>query len=131
VAGIRIDTKKYDDCTLGRLYCGEFQCMTLELPWLGNEPNISCIPEGDYECVKYTSPRSGSEVILVLTVEGREAIEIHSGNYTRQILGCILVGDSVKWLDSDSIPDVTNSKATLQKLLSLLPHKFTLSIARS
>ena len=44
-------------------------------------------------------------------------IEVHSGNYTSQILGCILVGDGIKWLNRDSIPDVTNSRNTLIKLL--------------
>jgi len=57
-------------------------------------------------------------------------IEIHSGNYTRQILGCILVGDSLKYLDADDILDVTNSKHTLDKLLQVLPQYFPVEITR-
>ena len=25
-------------------------CQTLELPWLDNDPNVSCIPAGTYQC---------------------------------------------------------------------------------
>jgi hypothetical protein len=39
-----------------------------------------------------------------------------------------LVGASVAFLDSDSIPDVANSKVTLDKLLALLPDKFEVEI---
>lgn len=52
-------------------------------------------------------------------VPGRTFIQIHSANYIKQLLGCIAVGDSVRFLDSDGIPDVTNSKATLRKLLDV------------
>ena len=34
--------------TFGRLYMPEFQCFTIERPWLNNVPKESCIPEGEY-----------------------------------------------------------------------------------
>ena len=105
-----------DDVTLGRLRINDFQCFTLELPWLDNKKNISCIYEGNFPYETYNSPEHG-KVLLILDVEGRTMIEIHSANYTRQILGCIALGNSIKWLDNDTIPDVVNSKATLKKLL--------------
>ena len=108
----------HSDCTIGRLSIAAFQCFTLELPDLDNQSNISCIPEGVYNYETYNSPKHG-EVLLLLEVENRSYIEVHAGNFTRQIRGCILVGDSVKWIDSDSIPDVSNSKNTLKKLLKL------------
>jgi len=126
---IKISTWKNKDCTIGRLECGGFRCLSLELPWLGNRKNISCIPEGVYNATKYSSPKHG-EVILLKDVPGRSMIEIHAGNYTRQIEGCILVGDSLKYLDGDTILDVTSSKATLAKLLTLLPDEFTMEIER-
>lgn len=119
MATIRLDTWLHDDCTLGRLSFNGFQCFTLELPWRDNQKSISAISGGLYKCELYQSPKHGL-VILIKDVSGRTMIEIHSGNYTRQILGCILVGDGIKYLDADSIPDVTNSRNTLNKLLDLV-----------
>ncbi len=127
---IKINSWMNDDCTLGRLTYGDFHCFTLELPWLGDKKNTSCIPIGTYQAIKYDSPKHG-EVILLLDTGHREMIEVHAGNYTSQILGCILVGDSIKYLNSDSIPDVTNSKATLKRLMDKLPESFKIQIERS
>lgn len=107
-----------DDCTMGRLTIDDFQCFTLELPWLDNEKNKSCVPPGTYEYFLRQSPSNGL-VLELRDVEDRTYVQIHSGNFTYQILGCILVGDSIRWLDSDKIPDVTNSKNTLKKLLAV------------
>lgn len=104
------------DCTIGRLLIGNFQCFTLELPDLGNQEDISCIPAGKYDYYFRESPHNGP-VLELRAVPDRRYIQIHSGNYTSQILGCILVGDGIKWINKDSIPDVTNSKSTLKKLL--------------
>jgi hypothetical protein len=113
------------DCVVGRLTIAgnSFQCFTLELPWLENQRSISCIPAGEYEAFKRMSPRNGS-VVEFANVKDRSNIQIHRGNYTRQIEGCILVGDSVRFLDADSIPDVANSSAMMDRLLALLPNKF-------
>ena len=124
---LTIDRKYYDDCTTGRLKYGGFQCLTLELPWLGNQPYISCIPHGMYRARKHVSPSNGN-VIEVLNVWDRTHIQIHSGNYTSQIRGCILVGDSIKDINNDGILDVTNSKATLHKLFEMLPSEFDIFI---
>ena len=105
-----------DDCTIGRLTIGDFQCFTLELPWKENKRSISCIPEGLYEYTFYDSPKNGY-VIQLENVRNRDYIQVHSGNFTYQVEGCILVGDSVKWLNTDKIPDVTNSRDTLNQLL--------------
>ncbi len=106
----------HDDCTIGRLECDDFQCFTLELPNLDNEQDISCIPEGVYDYYFRDSP-SNKHVLELRDVPDRTYIQIHSGNYTYQIRGCILVGDSIKWLNRDRIPDVSNSRNTLIKLL--------------
>ncbi len=126
---INIKRWYHKDCTIGRLTLsgGTFQCFTLELPWKENERGISCIPAGTYEAFKRMSPKNGS-VIELLNVKDRSNIQIHRGNYTRQIEGCVLVGDSVKFLDADSIPDVATSGQTMDKLLSLLPNTFKVVI---
>lgn len=117
------------DCTLGRLVFGEFRCFTLELKDNNNLPNISCVPEGRYKAFLRDSPSNG-KCIELKNVPNRTYIQIHSGNYTRNILGCILVGDSIKFLDGDTVPDVTNSRSTLDKLLSLLPQEFEVEITK-
>jgi len=125
---IKIQRTYYEDCTVGRLWCGDFQCFTLELPLLNNASNVSCIyPAGGYVGRKHFSVKNG-DVIAIDNVCDRTNIQVHSGNYTSQIQGCILVGDSVKFLNEDKIPDVTNSKATLKKLLNLLENEFSIEI---
>lgn len=124
---INIKRWYHKDCTLGRLSVGSFQCFTLELPWLDNKQDVSCIPAGKYKAFKRKSPKNGN-VVEFKNVAGRANIQIHSGNYTRDVLGCILVGSSIAFLDGDSVPDVANSKQTLDKLLALLPDEFEVSI---
>ena len=113
---IILDRFYQPDCTLGRLKINGFQCFTLELPDLNNEKNISCIPEGEYKYFLRENSKNGTVLELIATGP-RTNIQIHAGNFTRQIKGCILVGDSVKFIDSDTIPDVSNSRNTLKKLL--------------
>lgn len=108
-----------DDCTIGILNYKGFRCFTLELPNLDNKTNISCIPEGTYKVKPIISPSLG-KCIEVSNVINRSYIRIHKGNYTRQIKGCLLVGDSLRDIDNDSIFDVTNSANTLSKLMKLL-----------
>lgn len=104
-----------------------FECKTLELPWLNNTVQKSCIPAGKYQVVTRFSPKFKNH-FHVLDVPGRTWILIHSGNYFTDILGCILVGDKFNDLNGDGLRDVTNSKNTLQKLLQLAPEGFELCI---
>lgn len=116
----------YSDCTLSRLFYPGGSLFGLELPWLGNEPNVSCIPEGTYDYEIKESPSTGELVIWVLNVPNRSAIQWHPGNYTRQIRGCGLPGMGIKFLDSDEIPDVFSSGAALEVLINNLPEKGTI-----
>ena len=125
---LRIERFYMEDCTLGRLTYGDFQCFTLELPMLDNAQDISCIyPNGGFIGRKHFSPSNG-DCIAIDNVQGRTNIQMHSANFTRQILGCIAVGDGIKFLDNDSIPDVTNSVKTLGALLAVLPDTFKIVI---
>ena len=117
-----------DDCTIGRLTYGGFQCFTLELPMLDNAKDISCIyPNGGFIGRKHFSPTNG-DCIAIDNVMDRTNIQIHALNFTRQTLGCIGVGDGIKFLDNDTIPDVTNSVVTLGRLLAVLPDTFPIVI---
>jgi len=107
-----------DDCTVGVMTSKDFdkKIFTLELPDLDNANNISCIHAGLYECKIINSPSLG-KCLEIMRVVGRTYIRIHSGNYTSQIEGCILVGDSLKDFNNDGVIDVTNSADTLIWLL--------------
>lgn len=105
--------------TMGMLHCGESRFPSLELPWLNNAPNISCIPPGVYKWKKRFSPGKKYQVIELIDVPSRSFIQMHLGNYTRQIEGCILPGMGLKDIDKDGIFDVTNSGEAFDKIMSM------------
>ena len=84
------------DSTIGELFLnGERICDTLENPWVDNQRNVSCIPEGVYP-VRLRLPReSGTRDylhLLVQEVPNRDWILFHRGNTAKDTSGCILVG---------------------------------------
>ena len=105
----------------------KFTCCTLELPYVNNERNISCIPTGNYCVSKRNSPKYGDHFIIK-DVPGRSYILIHHGNYHTDIRGCVLVGSAFKDINLDGQTDVINSKGTMKKLLDILPNEFDLII---
>jgi Family of unknown function (DUF5675) len=100
-------------------------CVTCEDPWNDNKPNISCIPEGTYQCVPHDGAKY-KNVWRLENVPGRDAILIHNGNTTNNTEGCILVGSALGYLIGK--PAVLNSVMTLNKLRKILPDNFTLTI---
>lgn len=91
----------------------EYLCDTLERPWLNNQHNISCIPEGEYKVQRHLSAKRNEECILIPYVEGRTDIEIHEANVVSQLRGCIGVG-------LKSLSMLMHSKEKLAILVSLL-----------
>ena len=85
-----------DVSTIGNLYLnGEWLCDTLENPYLDNQRNISCIPEGEYTVRLRLARESGSKDylhLLVKDVPNRDLILFHIGNTAKDTRGCILVG---------------------------------------
>lgn len=84
------------ESVIGELFLnGERICDTLENPWLDNERNLSCIPEGNYP-VRIRLPRESATRnyihLLVKEVPDRDWILFHRGNYPSDTQGCILVG---------------------------------------
>jgi hypothetical protein len=127
MANITILRAYFGDCTISRVItAGGFKCLGLELPWLGNQPRISCIPEGEYPYRVALSPRSGKNVIWIDKVPERSAIQIHPGNYTSQIQGCLLPGRAVTDLNNDGVLDITASGETMQLLLDSIPTSGTI-----
>lgn len=66
--------------------------ITLELPFLANKPQVSCVPEGKYRCVKEYSPKLAAETFELKDVPGRSEIKFHWGNHPSDSQGCILIG---------------------------------------
>ena len=100
--------------TIGELFLnGERMCDTLENPWLDNQKNISCIPEGIYP-VRIRLPRESATRdylhLLVQDVPNRDWILFHRGNYPKDTSGCILVGLGSK-------QDVVNNSTLAMDLL--------------
>ena len=99
-----------------------FTCKTLELPWKNNQHQISCIPIGTYYVHKNNIPKFGKHLYFT-SVPNRSGILVHAGNYTSQILGCILVGSTFADLNHDSTTDIINSRLTIDKIYDLLPNQ--------
>ena len=101
--------------------------MTLERPWLDNQPFKSCIPEGEYVCQRVDSPKFG-DTFEITNVSGRTHILFHSANHVHQLQGCIALGQNI----SVSATQLTlhNSRLAVDEFLNKLKGKneFTLKI---
>lgn len=104
----------FEDRVLGRLDLVGSMWWTIERPWLLNEPNVSCIPEGTYPMLRTDSPRFGPNM-WEITVPGRTHILIHVANTAKDIKGCIGLG---KGLYGD-LAGVANSRAAIDEFYSL------------
>jgi len=74
---------------------------------------------GMYMCKIRESKKYGKHLI-VENVKGRSMILIHSGNFNKDTKGCILVGERFAYIDKDHNKDLTNSKITLNRILSTM-----------
>lgn len=89
-----------DDGTFGIIDDeGEMFALTVELPWKDNQQNISCIPEGEYDLKRKTSPHFG-ESFEVLNVPNRTDILIHPANTIEDLKGCIGLGEQFEPIGS-------------------------------
>lgn len=95
-----------------------FNCKVLELPWLNNQRNKSCIPEGTYLCEMH--PFYDTEMYQIMDVLNRDDIFQHNGNYATgskiDTEGCQLMGEQFVDLDGNGTLDVSNSVDTVNKI---------------
>ncbi len=125
---LKLERSPLDNCTLGKVYFnGDFQCVTVERPWLSNKPFKSCIPPGIYELHEHESPKHGQCYALknhdlgVGINEGdsiRWGCLIHIANWPRQVEGCMGPGKNLHpkyWGVSSS----TDATADLFRLIRL------------
>lgn len=88
----------------------------IELPWKGNQHELSCIPAGIYTCQPFFSPKRQEKCWQLLNVRDRQNIEIHVGNFassgmlngkpfTTNTDGCLMYGFGIE----ESVPMITKS----------------------
>ena len=80
----------YPDGTNGEIFFNKTRfCSSIELPWLNNQHQVSCIPEGKYELLIRYSEKFKWHLQLK-NVKDRDLILIHPANDARKELkGCI------------------------------------------
>ena len=103
--------------------------LTMERPWLNNQEGISCIPWGDYDCVRINSPKHGN-CFQVLHVPNRTNVEIHIGNTEDDSEGCILIGENFAYNIKNGHPGVAASGTGFAEFMGKLAavNAFTLKI---
>ncbi len=90
-----------------------FSCLTLERAWKNNEPNVSCIPLGEFHCVLEYSPAFDKLLWEIYGVDGRTECKFHKANYWNQLNGCIGLGKQLLHIGSDNELDLTRSSDTM------------------
>ena len=121
-------TARKDGYTIGRISLnGVYFCDTLEDTDRGlnstmpldeilskKRKGITAIPTGKYDVILTFSPRFKCVLPLLLSVKGYEGVRIHAGNTAEDTEGCLLLGENKEK------GKVLNSRATLEKLMSIL-----------
>ena len=110
--------RKYSgpDCVSGYLLInGKAVCYVLERPWLGNIPEISAIPPGEYPATIRTDATKGWRIELS-EVPNRTNVQIHVGNTTADSRGCLLPGKNI----DTSLCKVLQSKDAMDALKQAL-----------
>jgi hypothetical protein len=92
---VRITAPSFPLGTWGRLYLPGFSCVTVERPWLNNEPFISCIPAGVYPVRWSKFWNGGYDTLQICDVPGRSEIKVHKARWPEDVEGCVGVGTTI------------------------------------
>jgi Family of unknown function (DUF5675) len=102
----------FAESIIGELYVnGAFLCHTLELAWLWNAKNKSCVPPGEYRAYLRFDHKDKWRIELLNVPGNRQNVQIHIGNYPKDVLGCVLVGTSFA---ADTVLDSTKAYEKLK-----------------
>ena len=106
--------------TFGELQIGtgsdsQPSCHTLELSWRNNQRRVSCIPCGAYSLKQSYYHSGGYDCWEVCDVLGRDEIKIHIGNTIDDVLGCIVLGTELGWVDEKWA--VTSSRYAFRRFM--------------
>lgn len=123
-----LQRRYFEHGTFSYLYSpeGEQLCAVVEREWNNNQPNISCIPQGEYTLVPHHSPRFGDCYALVapslgVTIHGpslRTHILFHVANLPEQLEGCLAPGMGFGVVKNQW--GVVNSTIAFDKLMEYL-----------
>ena len=130
---LKINRYKMDESgTLSTVRVKDETFWGIERPWIGNRPQISCIPGGEYALIRHDSPRYGDVWAFVGgTVSyqphrqaDRFACLIHAANYGHEVQGCLGLGLSAGAADGGRLAVWSSRKAiaTLPDILDDEPH---------
>lgn len=123
------------------LYEGQPVCVTVEDPWYENRRNVSCIPAGEYRCVRHVSKKHGA-TWRVTNVPDRSGILFHAGNWAGlpgvgsgpmagHTQGCILLGQSFgvpRIAGNEGMVGVVTSVRAMQKFQELTADETELTL---
>lgn len=113
-----IRVEESNEGTFGNLIiCSQAFCVTLELPDLLNERNVSSIPEQQYICMRVRSPQFG-ETFEIINVPGRSHVLFHAGNVVKHTEGCVILAQYFGKLHGDRA--VRNSGKTFKEFMEIM-----------
>lgn len=130
--------------TEGEMILPDQSFNTMECPWTpgansGGKPFKSCIPDGEYEVIRWKRPR-GDEAFLIRNPDlgvwgskeeweqnggrGRYLVLIHVANFVSDVVGCVAVGMERACLRNNRTGAIeraaANSGAAMRLLLDVL-----------
>lgn len=94
----------------------------IELPYINNNINVSCILSGIYNFKKIIRP-DGTEAIEILNVVGRTHVLAHVANFMKDIKGCIAPNVNYSYTKETKTPYGISSRVQVKQLLRALPTK--------
>jgi hypothetical protein len=104
--------------TFGVLTVDDFECYTVERPWLDNKASESCIPEGAYGIELGMYNRGGYPAYEIMDVPDRSLIKMHIANNINDVVGCVGFGDSLGFYEN--LWCVRNSGKTMKKFMAAM-----------
>ena len=125
-----VRSESTDEGTFGAATFQHLHLVSLELPWRDNQPNVSCIPLGQYLGKRVYSEHFGRWVYALRDVPGRECVECHPANFAgdtsqgwhSDLRGCLCLGLEHGTIDNpDGKPQraVLSSAAALNQVMNL------------
>ncbi len=93
----------------------ELICLSMELPWRGNQNEISSIPAGAYAAIlRQEKERDHGFTIELQAVPKRTNVQLHVGNVPKDSVGCVLLGNRAV-LGKNKIQDSRNAVLKLKE----------------